>query len=698
MWFKTFSLFFDGLVQWCNRITEPLDAVQGEERREQASLMTSLMLWVGFMTLLMTFMMPVIRGDNPWPHPPFIGGLGSAIFLFLLARLSQVGHYAATGVLAIIYTTCVLFAIVIITGNDDVLYLLYSLMLIVVFCGLFLSIKTTIIVIVSQSVAMLLLPTLISGITFQALMSGPFSSYVFMAVFTLIVAGHRRRFDSERRTRLEASEERYRIISELISDYAFSAFVNPDGSYQAEWMTESFTRFTGYKADDVLNFRGRPILYHADDGQKVIDDMTRVLNGEVVDSEYRIITRDGDLRWARIYRRPIWDPRQGRVVRFYGVAQNVTERKQAEAALAEERNLLRTLIDNLPDQVFVKDQQSRFIIANLATAQHLGFPSPDLLVGKTDFDLNMGTATAAKHFEEEQALMNSGHNPLTVEFKARDWDGSEMWYLSTKTLLHGRSGEVVGLVGINRNVTEIKRAEAQRHKMELERERLATVNRFTTAVSHDFRTSLTVIETNRYLAQRLLSQTDQDKIQPKLDKIHDSVIRLADQIQNLDTLYSLANPRTELCNLNSVMGYIIDEYRKQAATKNVEILFESDPSLPSTMADEEEIRSALKHLFVNALNYTPAGGKVMLRTYRNDQYVSAEVRDTGPGIDRKDQERIFDLFYRVDSARGIALGGVGLGLSIVKMVAEAHAGNVNVESDPGHGSTFTLSLPLKESA
>ena len=692
---KTFSLFFNRLVKWINRITEPLASVQGQEAREQSRLMTSLMLWISFMTLVMTFMIPLIRGEYPWAFPQFAGGLASAIFLIVLARLSQRGYHQFAALAGIIYTSCLLCAIVIAIGNNDGIYLLYSLMVIIVFCGLFLSMRITLTIMAAQSFGMLLVPSLAPSINFRTIINGPFSSYFCIAFLVVIVASHRRRFDAEQRMRLEVSEKRYKIISELISDYAFSAIVNADGSYNLEWMTESFTRFTGYTRDEARNFGNQPVIYHPDDTQRVVDDLARVLKGEAVDSEYRIITRDGNLRWSRIYRRPIWDAKQGRVVSFYGVAQNITERKQAEAALAEERNLLRTLIDNLPDQVFVKDQQSRFIIANVATARHLGFSSPDMLVGKSDFDLNMPTESAKQHFDDEQELMRSSEKPLTVEFTGHDSTNSENWYLSTKTPLHGRSGEVIGLVGINRNVTEIKRAEAQRHKMELERERLATVNRFTMAVSHDFRSSLTVIETNRYLAQRLLSLSEYEKVSPKLDKIKDGVVRMTDQIQNLNIISSLANPRPELCNLNGVMDYILNEHRKQAFAKNVEIFFQSDTNLPSTMADEEEIRSAIKHLLVNALNYTPEGGKIIMRTYQTDQYVSAEVSDTGPGIDRAEQERIFDLFYRVDSARGITLGGVGLGLSIVKMVAETHAGNIQVESEPGQGSTFTLSLPLK---
>jgi PAS domain S-box-containing protein len=698
MSFKSLSLSFNHLSERWYRITKPLDSIQEQEARQKAHLVASLMLLIAILSLIGGLLTPIIRGEDFWPHPQFIGGLASAAFLTWLFRLSRSGHYDLAGIVATICSSVVLIVIAVSIGNDNGLYILYSLMVIVIFCGLFLSLKITTAVVAAHCATMLLLPSFVPGITLRAIINGPLLSYIFMSVFSLIVANHRRRFDAEYQKRLKVSEERYRVVSELISDYAFSSLVYPDGSYIPEWLTESFTRFTGYTADDVFNFPDRAILYHPDDSQRALNDMARLLKGETVDAEYRILTKDGDLRWARIYRQPIWDSRQGRVVRFYGIAQNITERKRAEAALAEERNLLRTLIDNLPDQVFVKDQQSRFVIANIATARHLGFSSPEMLVGRTDFDLNMPSENARQHFEDEQALMRSAENPLTVEFTAHNWDGDEAWYLSTKTPLRGRSGEVVGLVGINRNVTEIKRAEAQRHGMEMERERLAMVNRFTMAVSHDFRTSLTVIETNRYLAQRLLSPKDQDKIQPKLNKIHESVIRLSDQIQNLNTLSSLANPQTELCNLNSVMGYILDEHRKQASAKNIEIFFQSDSALPLTMADEEEIRSALKHLFVNALNYTPPGGKIMLRTYQSDQFVSAEVRDSGPGIDPKDQERIFDLFYRADSERGIARGGVGLGLSIVRMVAEAHGGNIHVESEPGHGSVFTLSLPVSRSA
>jgi signal transduction histidine kinase len=105
-------------------------------------------------------------------------------------------------------------------------------------------------------------------------------------------------------------------------------------------------------------------------------------------------------------------------------------------------------------------------------------------------------------------------------------------------------------------------------------------------------------------------------------------------------------------------------------------------------------------LLNNAMNHTPRGGSVRLRTYVSEGRACVEVADTGVGITPEHLPRIFDLFYRADESRSVNSGGVGLGLSIVKMVADAHGGQVTVESRPGEGSVFTLALPIhmRESA
>jgi PAS domain S-box-containing protein len=141
---------------------------------------------------------------------------------------------------------------------------------------------------------------------------------------------------------LHESEERYRIISELISDYAYSFRVKPDGTLYHEWVTDSFKRVTGYTQAEI-DAKGDLALYHPDDRALVAADLERMLRGETFGREYRIITKSGEIRWIYLHRRAVWDEQEERVVRFLGVAQDITDRQQAEEALRESEARYRTL-------------------------------------------------------------------------------------------------------------------------------------------------------------------------------------------------------------------------------------------------------------------------------------------------------------------------------------------------------------------
>jgi signal transduction histidine kinase len=123
-------------------------------------------------------------------------------------------------------------------------------------------------------------------------------------------------------------------------------------------------------------------------------------------------------------------------------------------------------------------------------------------------------------------------------------------------------------------------------------------------------------------------------------------------------------------------------------------MFEPQANLPTIQANEDDLRRAIKHLLSNAINFTPSEGMVRLRTTVREGRIAIEVSDTGIGMTADEVEHIFDMFYRAEPARPVDMGGVGLGLSIVKMIVEAHNGVINVASQPGKGSVFTILLPL----
>src|ERR1051326_133657 len=111
--------------------------------------------------------------------------------------------------------------------------------------------------------------------------------------------------------------------------------------------------------------------------------------------------------------------------------------------------------------------------------------------------------------------------------------------------------------------------------------------------------------------------------------------------------------------------------------------------------DKELITRMILNLLDNAVKYTPAGGEISLALTRQNGNAEIVVRDTGIGIAVMDRKRVFDRFYRVDKARSRALGGAGLGLSIVRWIVEVHGGEIRIDSAPGRGSTFTVDLPLR---
>ncbi|MBU6400537.1 MAG: PAS domain S-box protein [Verrucomicrobia bacterium] len=175
--------------------------------------------------------------------------------------------------------------------------------------------------------------------------------------------------------------------------------------------------------------------------------------------EHRIIRPDGDVRWVHEKARVLRDA-GGRPVRMLGVVQDITERKAAEALLAEERNLLRTLINTHPDFIYVKDTASRFVIANRAIVRSFGKALPEEIVGKSDQDFHPPDR-AAQFQADEQKVLQTGQPLIDREDFVLSPDGETRCVLSTKVPLRDENGQIVGLVGIGHDLTERKRAEAR---------------------------------------------------------------------------------------------------------------------------------------------------------------------------------------------------------------------------------------------
>jgi signal transduction histidine kinase len=220
---------------------------------------------------------------------------------------------------------------------------------------------------------------------------------------------------------------------------------------------------------------------------------------------------------------------------------------------------------------------------------------------------------------------------------------------------------------------------------------------FVANVSHELKTPLTSIQG---FAQALLdgtASTPEDQKQ-SAQVIYDESARMHRMVLDLLHLASLDDGTFELLrnqvDLPALIKSIAEKFAPQGRSVNVDIRVETT-SLPFFRGDGDRLAQVFSNLVDNALKFTPAGGSVTLRTSWNNSGILVEVTDTGAGISPEALARIFDRFYQADPSRpGGRTHGSGLGLAIVKEIIEAHGGKISVRSEPGKGSTFSVSLPL----
>lgn len=219
------------------------------------------------------------------------------------------------------------------------------------------------------------------------------------------------------------------------------------------------------------------------------------------------------------------------------------------------------------------------------------------------------------------------------------------------------------------------------------------LKRFTADASHELRTPLTSIRSVGEVALR--EQTEPQAYRDAIGSMLEDVDRLTHLV---DSLLVLSRADAGPLKLDSSAVHLAELVREAAGDlsvlaedKNLTVSIDADESM-AVSADQMILRHAVLNLLDNAIKYSPEGGAIQIVVQRDDAIARISIRDNGPGIPQADHERIFDRFYRVDKARSRELGGVGLGLSIATWAVEAHGGRIELQSEPGKGSTFTIIL------
>jgi len=272
----------------------------------------------------------------------------------------------------------------------------------------------------------------------------------------------RKRADQE----LHESEERYRSLVEAAPDVIYTVSAE-DGSLTS--LNPAFETLTGWSRAEWL---GKPFvgMVHPDDLPVAVERFQKALRGEMhPPRELRVLCKSGEYLVGEFT--STQQVKDGKVVGQLAIARDITDRKRAEEALIEERYLLHTLMDNLPDAVYFKDRESHFTRINKADVKLFGLSGPAQAVGKTDFDF-FTTEHAQEAYNDEQQIIRTGQ-PVVGKEEMETWpDGHVTWASTTKMPLRDAKGNIIGTFGVSRDVTERKRAEAELRASETRYRRL----------------------------------------------------------------------------------------------------------------------------------------------------------------------------------------------------------------------------------
>ncbi|MGC1188606.1 MAG: response regulator [Candidatus Acidiferrales bacterium] len=462
-------------------------------------------------------------------------------------------------------------------------------------------------------------------------------------------------------------------------------------------VNEAAIRKYGYTRKEFLKMSVKD-LHRAEDIPRLLEAPSEK-GGKIGESgAWRQIKKDGAQIEVEVTAADIgWGGRRARVV----FSNDVTERRRGEESLLEERRLLRTLIDNMPDYIYVKDAGSRFLVANRAVANLTGAKNPEELIGKTDFDY-FPKELATAFFSDEQSIVQSGLPLLNQEERAADSEGSERWTSTSKVPLRDALGQVIGIMGIGRDITTRRIAEAA---LKVAKEAAESASRakseFLANMSHEIRTPMNGIIGMTELALETELTNEQRDYLGMVKVSADSLLTVINDILDFSKIEA---GKMDLdfadFNLRECLEETVRTFGVRAGEKGLELVCDIRPTVPEMVTgDSKRLRQVVVNLLGNAIKFTERGEVVLHVETQGGQAPGVElhfiVRDTGLGIPKDKQELIFGAFAQADGSSSRKYGGTGLGLTISSRLVEMMGGRIWLESEPGLGSTFHFTAKFR---
>jgi PAS domain S-box-containing protein len=503
--------------------------------------------------------------------------------------------------------------------------------------------------------------------------------------------------DTARRLRdlyatLQSSEDRLRLVIDTIPAHVWST--RPDGS--VDFINRRWLESTGQAMGDALGWDWGSVV-HPDDLARYVDEWHAALAaGKPMESEARLRRADGKYRWWLIRNVPLRDE-LGNIVKWYGTAIDIEDRKRAEEALRQSEEQWRDVFENNPTMYFMVDAAGKVIAVNPFGAEQLGY-NVDELVGQPVLGVFYESDREAAQRNVALCLEQIGRAKSWEARKVRK-DGTVIRARETAKAVPRANGPIV-LIACE-DITEHKRAEEALRQAQVD---LAHVNRVTTmgeltaSLAHEVNQPIAAAVTNANTCMRWLAADT-----PNLKEARAAAMRIVKDgkrageiISRIRLLFKKGTPERESVDVSEVIEEMIVLLRSEAMRYSISVRTELAEDLPQVLGDRVQLQQVLMNLIMNsidAMKDVDGTRDLIIKSERGeDEQLLISVSDTGVGLPPQQADQIFNAFFTTKP------NGTGMGLRISRSIVESHGGRLWAADNSPRGASFYLTLPAKVGA
>ncbi len=414
-----------------------------------------------------------------------------------------------------------------------------------------------------------------------------------------------------------------------------------------------------------------------------------IANHTLYDIEYRTVSDVGAEKWIRAIGRTFYDA-SGRPVRFDGVTLDITDRKRLDDALRDSEKRFRNMADHAPVMIWITDADGSCTYLSRSWYEFTG-QTPETALGHGWLD-----ATHPDDQEVAAATFLAAHRrqaAFKIDYRVRKVDGSYAWAIDSAAPRFGADGEFLGYIGSVLDITERKQMEDALKESDRRKDE------FLAMLAHELRNPLAPIR-NATEVLKVAADGDPSRVWARdvIERQTQHITRMVDDLLDVSRITQRKIVlRRERVDAAAILERSVEASRPLIDARRQRLAVTLTPAVKLD-ADQTRLIQVFSNLLNNASKFTDEGGDISLVAAVEHAELVVSVRDSGVGIAAELQPHVFDLFTQADRSLDRSQGGLGIGLTLVRLLVDLHGGSVAVQSDGvGRGSLFTVRLPLAES-